>query len=82
MKGSNPAADEEEMAVMVPPSPAGDEMVDDPALEQQRSSSLTRKPWCWKTTTTGGVGALIGTILFLALLVGNEWIGPTSTRLV
>uniref|UniRef100_A0ACD5WWR0 Uncharacterized protein n=1 Tax=Avena sativa TaxID=4498 RepID=A0ACD5WWR0_AVESA len=61
------------MATMVPPSPpAGDEIVDDPAVEHQRSSSLTTKP-CWKTTTSGGVGVLIGTILFLALLVRTQW---------
>jgi hypothetical protein len=75
MKRSSPAADEEEMAVIVPPSPpAGVEtMVVDPALEHRRSSPLTRKP-CWRTSTTGpGVGAFIGTLLFLALLVRTEW---------
>jgi hypothetical protein len=76
MKRSSPAADEEEMAVIVPPSPpAGVEtMVVDPALEHQRSSPLTRKQPCWRTSTTGaGVGAFIGTLLFLALLVRTEW---------
>ncbi|CAM0910649.1 unnamed protein product [Alopecurus aequalis] len=73
MKRLNPAADEEEMAAMVPPSPpAEDETVDDLAVEHQRSSSLTREP-CWKTRTSGGVGVLIGSLLFLALLVRTEW---------
>ncbi|KAM0829242.1 hypothetical protein ACQ4PT_067003 [Festuca glaucescens] len=72
MKRSNPADDEEEMAEMVPPSPpAGDEIVDDPA--ERSSSSHPGKPVCWKATTSGGVGVVIGTLLLLVLLVRTEW---------
>jgi hypothetical protein len=72
MKRSNPADDEGEMAEMVPPSPpAGDEIVDDPA--ERSSSSHPGKPVCWKATTSGGVGVVVGTLLLLVLLVRTEW---------
>ncbi|KAM0854763.1 hypothetical protein ACQ4PT_050252 [Festuca glaucescens] len=48
-------------------------MVDDPAVEHQPSPSPTTKP-CRNTSTSGGVGVVIGTIVFLALLVRTEWI--------
>lgn len=74
MKSFNPAAVEEERAAMVPPPPAArDEIVDDPPAELQPSSSPAAKP-CWKTTTSSGTGVVIGTLVFLALLVGTNWI--------
>ncbi|XP_044441875.1 O-glucosyltransferase rumi [Triticum aestivum] len=74
MKNFNPAAVEEERAAMVPPPPAArEEIVDDPPAEHQPSPSSATKP-CWKTTTSSGAGVVIGTLMFLALLVGTNWI--------
>ncbi|XP_047050894.1 protein O-glucosyltransferase 2-like [Lolium rigidum] len=59
---------------MAPPSPpAVAEMVDDPAVEHQPSPSPTTKP-CRNTSTSGGVGVVIGTIVFLAFLARTKWI--------
>ena len=39
---------------------------------QRRGGGLTTKP-CWKTTTRGGVGVLIGSVLLLALIGTTQW---------
>ncbi|KAM0887218.1 hypothetical protein ACQ4PT_029174 [Festuca glaucescens] len=72
----NTEGDEEERTAMMPlPPAAGDEIIEDPAVERQFSSSATTKP-CWKTTRRrrGGVGVVIAALMFLALLVGTKWI--------
>ncbi|CAM0913230.1 unnamed protein product [Alopecurus aequalis] len=81
MNSFSRAADEEEMAAMVPPPPAaGDRIVGDLAVESTNSSS-SKTQSCWKTTrtTSGGVGVVIGTLVFLALLVGTKWIYLDAT---
>ena len=72
-RSSSPAVDEEETAAMVPsPPPTGNKIDHDLAVERRYLSSSTTRP-CWKTTTSGGVGVVIGTLLCLAFLVGTKW---------
>ncbi|XP_044961878.1 O-glucosyltransferase rumi-like [Hordeum vulgare subsp. vulgare] len=67
MKGRSSAADEEMVAMVPLPLPAGDEIVDgDLAVEHT-------KP-CWMTTARGGVGVAMTIFALLALLVGTKWI--------